>query len=428
MTLALESEDIHWLNTAHAPELVMTEEGVIWRYRRLYKIDAKGKVRAWFMERQDEKHRVVAGHDGGSLVVNAWTVCKSKGKGKAQTTPVQQCLKEIEALYKKALDRDYYETPEEAAGPQRNYLPMLAEKWDDTTWEKWTARLKKAGIVPAEGTTGAYFQPKLDGYCCISRDATLQSREGLPILTADHIVRALQPFYDMFPGRPLHGELYNHDLRDEFEELNSLLKKQVGITDAHRAEVEAKVQYHLYDYPGAGEHLPFGERFAALERDLRLAGVDLDTGVIQIVVTTPVRDEAHLLELTDQAIDDEYEGGIGRIDLPYEKAKRSWSVIKIKFFDDDEFDFIRAESGDGNYSGFAKRAVCWMPGADRSLGETKDNIFEAGIRGKKNQALRDRLNEPPGVVTVRYFGFTKGGKGKPRFGVVTKWHGEKRVL
>lgn len=404
------------------------EDGPLVEHRHIFKVDAKGKMRTWFMERQGEKHRVVAGHLDGALVTNAWTVCRSKGKGKAQTTPEQQAAKEVEALYKKALERDYYETQEAAKGPPRNYLPMLAESWSDTTWDKWAKRIAKAGVTPPEGETGVYFQPKLDGFCNIARDHKLQSREGLPILTAGHIARALKPFFDLFPGRTLHGELYNHDLKDEFEALGSLLKKQKDITAEHIAEVEAKVQFHIYDYPGAGEDLPFGERFAALERDLRLAGVDLDQGVIQIVTTTPVRDEEHLLELTGKAVEDGYEGGIGRLHLPYEKAKRSWSVIKIKTFDDDEFEFLRVEEGVGNYAGYAKRVICWLKGADRSMGETKHNTFEAGIRGKKNQRLRDLLNEEPGIVTIRYFGFTMGGKGKPRFGVATHWHGQERVL
>jgi hypothetical protein len=103
------------------------------------------------MQRQGSKHRVVAGFDDGSLVENAWTQCVSKGKGKAQTTPEEQAIKEVDALYRKALDRDYYETPEEAAGPPRNYLPMLAESWKDTTWEKWVARLM-ASTWPAGET------------------------------------------------------------------------------------------------------------------------------------------------------------------------------------------------------------------------------------------------------------------------------------
>lgn len=421
-------QDDHVLNLAGTPLIVGTGDGEVMRHRTLYKIDAKGKLRVWFMDRQGEKHRVVAGFDGGSLVENAWTVCKSKGKGKAQTTPQEQAMKEIEALYKKALDRDYYETPEAAAGPPRNYLPMLAESWKDTTWDKWTTRLKKAKAAPLPGTTGVYFQPKLDGYCCISYDRKMQSREGLPILTAPHIVAALETFYAMFPGRPIHGELYNHDLKEEFEALGSLLKKQKDITQDHIDEVVAKVQFHVYDYPGAGEDLPFGERIAALRRDLAAAGVDLDSGVIQIVETTAVEDEEHLTTLCGRALEDGYEGGIGRLHLAYEKAKRSWSVIKIKIFDDDEFEVVRVEEGEGNYAGYAKAVVCWLPGADRSEGPTKANTFKAGIKGQKNQRLRDLLTEDNRIVTIRYFGYTYGGTGKPRFGVAIKWHGLARVL
>jgi DNA ligase-1 len=273
---------------------------------------------------------VVAGIDGGSLVENAWTACVSKGKGKAQTTPEEQAIKEVDALYRKALDRDYYETPEEARGPARNYLPMLAENYKDTTFEKWVARLADAGVEVPAGETGAYFQPKLDGYCNISRDGTNQSREGLPILTAPHILDLLTPFFKKYPGRPLHGELYNHALKDDFEKLGSLLKKQKDITPEHLREVTEKVQFHIYDYPGAGEDKPFGERSYALYNDLADLGIWCDA--IQFVPTTQGPRPRHLMELTQQAIDAGYEGGIGRLHLPYEKAKRSHSVQKIKRF------------------------------------------------------------------------------------------------
>lgn len=395
----------------------MIEELPIERGRSIYKKDAGGKMRVWYMERQGHKHRVVAGFDGGSLVENAWTECVSKGKGKAQTTPEEQAIKEVAALYKKALDRDYYETPEEASGPPRNYLPMLAEGWKDTTWEKWVARLAKGGAVLGPTETGVYFQPKLDGFCCIATAKGLQSREGLPILTAPHIIQALAPFFARYPDAVLHGELYNHDLKDDFEKIGSLLKKQKGITDEHIAEVVAKVQYHIYDFPGAGEHEGFGYR--SYELYTTFADMGLWAHPIECVKTTKVENEEHLLELTAQAVEDGYEGGIGRLHLPYEKAKRSWSVIKIKTFDDAEFAVLRIEEGKGNYAGFAKRVVCAMEDGRE---------FEAGIKGKKDQWLRDLLHADHKIVTIKYFGMTQGGAGVPRMGVATKWHGEERVL
>ena len=383
--------------------------------RRLYKVDANGKMRVWFMQRQGSKHRVVAGFEDGSLVESAWTQCVSKGKGKAQTEPEEQAIKEVEALYKKGLDRDYYETPEEAAGPPRNYLPMLAEKWKETTWEKWTARVKEP-IVPAGAFSIAYFQPKLDGFCCIAKASGLQSREGLPILTAPHVEAALKPFFDAYPDRILHGELYNHELKADFEKLGSLLKKQKGITQEHIDEVAAKVQYHIYDYPGR-EDFPFGARTYCLFHDLDELGIWGD--VIHCVRTHVVSSEEHMLSLTAQALADGYEGGIGRLHLPYERAKRSWSLVKIKAFDDDEFEVVQIVEGTGNYAGYAKSVVCRM----------KDGrTFDAGIEGKRDQWLADLLHAHHKVVTIRFFGYTKGGTGVPRMGVAIKWHGDARVL
>lgn len=380
---------------------------------KLYKVDSKGKLRVWFMEREGCKHRVVAGIDDGSLVTNEWTVCLSKGKGKAQTTPEEQATKEVDALYKKALDRDYYETPEAAAGPPRNYLPMLAQKWKETTWEKWVARVTEPSTIYAR----VYFQPKLDGFCCIATARGLQSREGLPILTAPHIIEALAPFFAVFPDAILHGELYSHDLKDEFEKLGSLLKRQKNITPEHIAEVVAKVQYHIYDYPGLAER-PFGERTERLFVDLEAMGL-WDSGVLQYVETYEIASEEALLEQTSEALLLGYEGGIGRLHLPYEKAKRSWSLIKIKTFDDDEFEVVRIEEGKGNYAGYAKRVVCRM----------KDGReFEAGIKGRRDQWLADLLTADHKIVTIRYFGYTQGGAGVPRMGVAIKWHGDERVL
>lgn len=403
----------------------MTTE-TIETYPSLYKRDSAGKMRVWYMQREGCKHRVVAGIEDGSLVENAWTECVSKGKGKAQTTPEEQAIKEVEALYEKGLKRDYYATREEANGPARNYLPMLAQSWKDTTWEKWTQRIAKAAITLNPGETGVYFQPKLDGYCCIAKASGLQSREGLPILTAPHVEAALKPFFDQHPDSILHGELYNHDLKDEFEKLGSLLKKQKGITQEHIDEVAAKIQFHIYDYPGV-EHLPFGDRSTLLYINLAFLGIWGDT--IRYVDTTPVHDEEHLLELTAQALEDGYEGGIGRLYLPYEKAKRSWSVIKIKTFEDDEFFLVRTEEGKGNYAGYAKRAIFWRKGADRTQEPTKDNTFEAGIKGKKNQRLKDLLTETHLEATVTYFGYTQNGAGVPRMGVAKVFHGpEGRML
>lgn len=390
----------------------MTENTEIIAERWLYKVAANGLYR-WRMDRCGHKHRTVFGYVGHTEVHSAWTECVSKGKGKAQTTPEQQAIKEVANLYKKALKRDYYETPAEAEVGGRNYLPMLAEKWSETSWAKWVKRVK----APSQGI-GVWYQHKFDGYCAIITADKIQSREGLDItICGRHILKALEPFFAKHPDAVLHGELYNHSHPD-FDKFGGLLRRFNKLTEEHFAVLADVAQFHIYDYPGGNEELVFGERWARLNRHMAETGVVLGS-TIQLAHTIPITSEEELVEAMARSLRGKYEGGIGRLDLPYEKGKRSWSVIKIKEFDDDEFECLAVHEGTGNYAGYAKSATCRM----------KDGrTFDASIAGERDQALADLLYEEVSLVTVRYFGFTNGGKGLPRFGVVTKWFHRERLV
>lgn len=388
----------------------------------LYKYDSKGKLRVWHMEREGSKHRTVAGLEGGKLTESAWTQCV----GKQKRTDEEQAQFEIDADYTYQLAREYFLTPEEAEGGARFFKPMLAEKWKDIGWAGALKLLAKAGFVPKAGETGIYGEPKLDGFCCISQITGLTAREGPPIIAVPHISEALALFYEDFPEAPLHGELYNHDLKDDFESLSSILKKQKDITPEQFALAREMAQFHVYDW--AAPHvrdLVFSERKAALKRDLGpyLAATG---GVIRIVDAVPLTSDAHLEEHRIEQVELGYEGQMVKLDIgPYEQ-KRSKQNRKNKVFDDGEFDVVRIEAGVGNYAGYAKRVICWRPGADRSEGPNKDNTFGAGIKGKRDASLELLLYADHKVVTLRYFGLTKYGV--PRMGVAIKWHGEKRTL
>jgi hypothetical protein len=97
-------------------------------------------------------------------------------------------------------------------------------------------RLAKAGWLPKfEGDTGIYAQPKLDGFCCITQEPGLTSREGQPIIAVPHIHGELSGFFAEQEERALHGELYNHTLKEDFEQLSSILKKQKNISEVQAA-------------------------------------------------------------------------------------------------------------------------------------------------------------------------------------------------
>lgn len=440
--VAAEMTEKTFLTDCGPPIEAETADGPVLRFRPLYKFDKKDKLRVWYMERQGEKHRTIAGLDGGALITSGWKVCE----GKQKRNDVEQAEFEINAAYVHGLKREYFNTPEEAGGEKRFFKPQLAQGWKDTTWDKWTKYLDKAkapnwtawqawlagvasgALTPADRPlySGVWFQPKLDGFCCIAQASGLTSREGQPIIAVPHIMEALAPYFEQFPDAVLHGELYNHAFKENFEDLSSILKKTVDITPEEFALAREMAQFHIYDYPAPhARDLPFGERSALLRRDLAdLWSVD---GTIQWVETTPVIDETHLLELTDKALDDGYEGGIGRLDLPYVQG-RTWGVVKIKIRVDGEFYVAAIIEGNGNYRGYAKRVTCYLPGVDPSEEPTKHNTFGAGIAGGQKPRFKIDAFRAEGhkVCTLEYFGLTKAGV--PRQGVAIKWHGAERTL
>ena len=98
--------------------------------------------------------------------------------------------------------------------------PMLAYKVD-----------KK----PIDWSERVYMQPKLDGVRCVIQlgdDGEVQaySRTGKLWLNIAHILEDLKPSFDLNPELILDGELYNHDLRDNFNKIISLVRKSIHAT------------------------------------------------------------------------------------------------------------------------------------------------------------------------------------------------------
>ncbi|AXQ69803.1 hypothetical protein HOU03_gp464 [Caulobacter phage CcrSC] len=383
----------------------------------LYKYDSKGKLRVWRMEQEGSKHRTVAGLDGGALTTSEWTQCV----GKQKRSDEEQAAFEIASGYEYQLKREYFETPEAAAGEARFFKPMLAQKWSDLGWDGAQKRLKKSGWTPRfDGDTGVYAQPKLDGFCCIAQKTGLTSREGQPIVAVPHIMEALAGFFEEYPDAVLHGELYNHVFKDDFETLVSILKKQKNISEEQYALAREMAQFHLYDY--AAPHVRddrYPDRYEALVAQTA-EHVELADGILHIVPLEPITSAEHLEQHRSKQVDLGYEGQMPKLDLCGYEQKRSWSVLKNKVFDDGEFEVVDIIEGKGNYSGYAKRVTCRLPDG---------RTFGAGIKGGQSKFNKDLLGEAgqeQKVVTITHFGWT--GEGIPRMGVATKWHGAERTL
>lgn len=348
-------------------------------HRQLHKIDPNGIHRLWWVEQPTEtSYQICYGRKDGKI---ARTRPTEVGVGKQTRTVVEQTAFEITSLYTYQLDRDYFELHEDASVP-KHIFPMLAQKY------------KK--FAPG------YVQPKLDGMRCIATAKGLFSRQGQPILSVPHIRRALELFFSENPDAVLDGELYNHDLKHDFERLMSLCRKTKDLTPEVLEQTKV-IQYHVYDFPSAPGG--FGQRWEALKEPA------LPWPEVQRVDTQKVLTEEEYDTYDAAWLDDGYEGSMWRdANGEYEFDQRPNSLQKRVVMLSEEFELVRLVEGVGNWAGAAKSAEFKLPNGD---------TFSAGIRGtyEKNKALLE--GPQPKIGTVSFKGWTKAGK--PRCGVVKDW-------
>ena len=95
-----------------------------------------------------------------------------------------------------------------------------------------------------------FIQPKLDGVRCLIQyddgKVTAYSRTGKVWQNIEHITLNLYKFFDKHPNVILDGELYNHDFRNDFESIISMVRKQKPTVE-DRSKSRDNVQFHCYD-------------------------------------------------------------------------------------------------------------------------------------------------------------------------------------
>ena len=137
--------------------------------------------------------------------------------------------------------------------------------------------------------------------------------------------------------------------------------------------------------------------------------------MIVLVNTDKADSSADIDKLYGEYTQAGYEGQMIRQDAPYE-CKRSKTLLKRKEFITEEYDVVRVEEGNGNWTGYAKRFILSMPNGTQ---------FSSGVRGSQAQlkALWEST-EKPTWVTCRYFELSNDGI--PRFPVVIDYGTGKR--
>ena len=203
---------------------------------------------------------------------------------------------------------------------------------------------------PIDYTKPTFIQPRLDGVRCLIQN---EKREGYEVVVAysrtgkvwkniNHILGSLRPFFDKYPNVILDGELYNHDLRDDFESIISMVRKTKP-TYEDRSKSRKNVQFHCYDI--VDETLPFSQRDKFI-----LSAVYNNYDYVRVLPCQQVTSEDSAKKLHKLNLDAGFEGSILRSNNVYQ-CKRSHALRKFKDFSDAEATIIGYLDGKGKRTG-----------------------------------------------------------------------------
>lgn len=378
-------------------KLFETDESDIPNYKTLYKKTSTGAIQEWKVKVvysnifQRAEIIYTYGQLGSDKIQTTNDfITKGKNIGKQnETTILEQAIVEAHAKWEKQKKKGYVESIKDAEAGKIDSIitgginPMLAHKFRDHS-----EKIK----FPCAA------QPKFDGtrMIGINKDKTsLWSRTRKPIGSLVHIQKEIEK---IFPDMEviLDGEAYNHDYKDRFEELISAIRKEEVHSDS---EI---IQYHVYDMVSDE---PYSERMKFLEKY-----IPKNNKFIKRVETVILNDETEVSAYYKKCMERGYEGCMLRnLDSSYE-FKRSYSLQKVKKFDDAEFKIIGIEEGNGKLRGHVGAFICVTPHGSK---------FKAKMSGDvsmlkeyfENHKLWNGKN-----LTVQFQGWTNKEK-VPRFPV-----------
>ncbi len=238
------------------------------------------------------------------------------------------------------------------------------------------------------------MQPKLDGVRCViqydNSEVKAYSRTGKPWLNIEHILFNLKPWFILNPNVILDGELYNHDLKDDFEKIISLVRRQKP-DDIDMLESADLVQFHCYDI--IDETKTFEERNKFI-----IQNVPRNHCVKHVYTTRIEESQAKIQHQCN--LDEGYEGSILRTNDKY-ACKRSHNLRKFKDFHDDEAMILDWVEGKGKRAGTIGKFMAQ---------DSEGNIFGMPVMDKFKY-LQDNFEEMKTwigkLATFTYFERTK---------------------
>lgn len=326
---------------------------------------------------------------GGKASSKFDTISEGKNIGKAnETTAFQQAQKEYVSRINKKLLKGYTEQVPVEGTKSMNALgldkPMLAEKFQDFEIKQWPVAV----------------QPKFDGNRCLARrvdgEIVLWSRGG-KALSVPHIAKQLETIL-VDDTVTLDGELYVHGMT--LQAITSLVKKP-------REESQA-LQYQVYD---CVSDAPYSKRLDLLSELLKDKTAAPDVNLTQTMIANSFEE---LDDLHRKFVQQGFEGTMVRnLAVGYETGKRSQSLLKMKDFQDAEFEIIDVVKGKPNHftsptTGEQLELQVAVYVCRTTNGKTF-TVTAEGTTGQKDEAWRQRNYAIGRMLKVKFFNWTPDG-------------------
>lgn len=304
---------------------------------KLFKEDAKGKTRIWYVRVKNNIITIKSGLEDGKLVKSIkYGEEKNVGK-KNYMDENEHAISVAKSIWRKKVDSGY--EPEDGI---ENHSELYEEKKKLTIKngypirpmlaQKYLNKTKKSKTYE-----DVYVQPKLDGFRCVASfvdgKVILNSRGRTEYTFLKHIKREMKKIFNEIVGDKVDdiyhihfdGELYCHNMVRQ--ELSSRVKRK---NEKH--EDEKSIEYHIYDMINTkNKDMKYKKRYKELRIHIR------DYKYIKLLKTIKFDEINEKLAATymENFIKEGYEGLIIRkSDGVYKQNYRSPSLMKYKQFDE----------------------------------------------------------------------------------------------
>lgn len=364
-------------------------------YKRLYKKDSTGSTRVWEIHKNNDntQYWCVYGKLNGKMVKSGSVDVVAKVK----RNQFEQIVLEMESKISKQKQKKYVENVDNIGDKADKALPGFSPNLAKD-FKKESHKVQYP----------CYVQPKLDGVRCLATKDGFFTRTRKPIEACEHIRKKLEPLFEKYPNAELDGELYSHELKNEFETIIKAVRKTNEKATEKDLELQKQVFYHIYDVKtidDATEKDPFVYRLDKLSKCFSEFNLYPE---VQMVTTIKANFIPDIYSYHGQLIEQGYEGSIIRNKFaPYE-GKRTSNLLKYKDFKEDEYLVVGLNEGKGVLKGHL---------ASFKLVTKEGNEFSAKLVGSFER-LKWIWENPDAVigkmVTVRYQDLTNATN-VPRF-------------